>query len=113
MMIRSMSAIRARVAELEALVDQREVRDDRRLGGQGYGGPTVVARRPEVVSLHAAAGIGAKPMDRFASRRFDGRDSNPSARQRLSEGDLQRPRLKSSHKLADEPDRLPGLEGAN
>src|SRR5260370_42378584 len=98
MMIRSMSAIRARVAELEALVDQREVRDDRRLGGQGYGGPTVGARRPEGGSLHAAAGIGARPVDRFPPRPVDGRDSHPSARPTLRGGALPQPRPATSHK---------------
>src|SRR6266851_4060971 len=101
MRIRSMSAIRARVAELETLVDEREVRDDRRLGGQGHGGPVVVARRTQVVSLHAPVGIGAKPVDRLASRRLDGRDPDPSARQRLYEGDPQRPRLEPPDELAD------------
>src|ERR1039458_5374477 len=111
MMIRSMSAIRARVAELKAFVDKREVRDNRRLSGQGNRGPVVVARRPEVVSLHAPSGIGAKPMDRLTTRRLDGRDSDPSTRQRLCEGDLQRPRLESSGELAHEPDRLPRPQG--
>src|SRR6266851_4827311 len=101
MTIRSMSAIRARVAELEALVDEREVGDDRRLGGQGHGGPVVVARRPKVVSFHAPDRIGAKPVDRLASRRLDGRDPDSSTRQR--------PRLKPPDELADKPDRLPDL----
>src|ERR1035441_2407303 len=96
MIIRSMSAIRARVAKLEALVDEREVRDNRRLSGQGHRGPVVIARRPEGVSLHAPAGIGAKPVDRLTSRRLDGRDPDPSARQRLYEGDLQRAPLPPS-----------------
>src|ERR1035437_7292084 len=103
MMIRSMSAIRARVAELKAFVDKREVRDNRRLGGQGNRGPVVVARRPEVVSLHAPSGISAKPMVRLTHRRLDGPDSDPPPRQQLGEADLQRPRLESSDELADEP----------
>src|SRR5450759_5283171 len=90
--MRSMSAIRARVAELEALVDEREVWDDRRLRGQNHSGPVVIARRPEVVSLHPPACIGAKPVHRLASRRLYGRDPDPSAGQRLREGDPQRPR---------------------
>src|ERR1019366_7775895 len=112
MRIRSMSAIRARVAELEALVDERKVRDDRRLGAQGYSGPVVVARRPEMVSLHSPARISAKPVDRLASRRLDGRDPDPSARQRLWEGDLQWPGFEPPDEFSDEADRLPGFQRA-
>src|SRR5260370_21067053 len=107
MTMRSMSAIRARVAELEALIDEREVRDNRRLGGEGHGGPVVVARRAEVVSLNVPAGIGAKPVDRRAARRLDGRDPDPSARQRLWAGDLQPPRLQPSDQPGPEPRRVP------
>src|SRR6516165_7488497 len=101
-MIRSMSAVRARVAKLEALIDEREVWDDRRLGGKRHGRPVMVARRAEVVSLNAPADIGAKPVYRRTSRRLDGRDPDPSARQGLWEGDLQQPRLEPSDEHVDE-----------
>src|SRR5215471_1035470 len=112
-MIRSMSAVRARVAELEALIDKREVWDNRRLGGESHGRPVVVARRAEVVSLDAPAGIGAKPVYRRASRRLDGRDPDPSARQWLWEGDLQRSRLEPLDEHADKPDGFPDLLGSD
>src|SRR5512142_1320342 len=52
------SSVGAGVAELEALVDQREVRDDRATGGERDRGPVRVARRPQVVAVHAPRGVG-------------------------------------------------------
>src|SRR5436309_14760277 len=111
--MRSISAVRARVAELEALVHQRKIRDDRRLGGEGHGGPVVVAGRPEVVSLHAPVDGGPEPVNCLAPRRLDGREPDPSARQPLGDADPKSSRLEPSDELFDEPDRLANFQRAH
>ena len=75
------SSVRARVAELEALVDQREVGDDRAQGGERDGGPVGVARRPQVVAIDAAGAVGAQPVDRGAARRLDRGEPDAPRRQ--------------------------------
>src|SRR5512144_841394 len=80
------SSVGAGVAQLEALVDEREVRDDRAQGGEGDGGPVGVARRPEVVASDAAGGVGPQPVDRLAPGRLGGGQADAPGREPLGHG---------------------------
>src|SRR5512138_150051 len=75
------SPVRARVAELEALVDEGEVRDDGALRRERDGGPVREARRAQVVAVDAAGGVAAEPVDGGAARRLHRRDADLPGRQ--------------------------------
>src|ERR1035437_5170720 len=77
------SALRARIGEIETLVDHREIGDDVALHRLHDGGPIIDRWVLDLTALQAIALCGAHPMQDLAAPAFDGADRTTARRHGL------------------------------